>query len=316
MTALRLVFMGTPDIAVPSLAALMEAGHEIACVYSQPPRPAGRGQRERPSPVQAYAEAHGLPVRYPTSLRDSDAQRDFSALGADAAIVIAYGLILPPAILEAPRLGCFNIHMSLLPRWRGAAPIQRAIMAGDTETGVTIMQMDEGLDTGAILRREAVPITGETTAEVLHDLLADRGARLIAETLERVAQGDLVATPQPGDGATYAKKLTREDGRLDWRRDADDLDLQCRALNPWPGTWFENNGERIRVLAAEPVGGSTDAPPGTVIDDRATIACGSGALRLLRLQRPGKAAMEADAFLRGYGLARGTILGVPDDPGS
>ncbi|MBT5049640.1 MAG: methionyl-tRNA formyltransferase [Rhodospirillaceae bacterium] len=316
MTGLRLVFMGTPDIALPSLAALIDAGHDIACVYSQPPRPAGRGQRERPSPVQAYAEEKGIPVRFPTNLKDKAAQQDFAALGADAAIVIAYGLILPQVVLDAPRLGCLNIHTSLLPRWRGAAPIQRAIMEGDTETGVTIMQMDAGLDTGGILAREAVPITGETTAEALHDALAGIGARLVVETLEGLAAGDLVATPQPDEGATYARKLSRDDGRLDWQRDAEALDRQCRALNPWPGTWFEQGGERIRVLAAEPDSDGANHSPGTVIDDRATIACGSGALRLLRLQRPGKAAMESDAFLRGYALTPGMVLGAPDAPGS
>jgi methionyl-tRNA formyltransferase len=314
MAGLRLVFMGTPDIAVPSLAALIGAGHEIVSVYCQPPRPAGRGQHERPSPVQAYAEEKGLPVRYPVSLKDSDTQQEFAALGADAAIVIAYGLLLPQAILDAPRLGCLNIHMSLLPRWRGAAPIQRAIMAGDPETGVTIMQMDEGLDTGAILSSKAVPITPETTAEGLHDVLADIGARLAVDTLSGLEAGTVAARPQPGEGASYAKKLTRNDGSLDWSRGADELDRQIRALNPWPGTWFERDGERIRVLAAQCVGDSSGEPPGTVVDSHATIACGTGSLRLVRLQRPGKAAMDAEAFLRGYSLTSGTVLEVRNVP--
>lgn len=309
MTALRLVFMGTPDIAVPSLASLIEAGHDIVCVYSQPPRPAGRGQHERLSPVQAFAEANGIAVRTPTSLKNPTEQEEFAELGADAAVVIAYGLILPQAILSAPRLGCLNIHMSLLPRWRGAAPIQRAIMEGDVETGVTIMQMDEGLDTGAILSSESVPITPTTTAAGLHDSLAKIGARLVSKTLSELDAGRLVARPQPEDGATYAKKLTRADGRLDWGLGADQLDRHVRALNPWPGTWFEQGGERIRVLAAESVDNSVEKPPGTVIDEHATIACGTGALRLLRLQRPGKSAMDTDAFLRGYALAPATVLG-------
>lgn len=310
MAALRLIFMGTPDIAVPSLAALIGAGHQIACVYSQPPRPAGRGQKERPSPVQAFAESKGILVRYPTSLNTAEVQQEFAALGADAAIVIAYGLILPQAVLDAPRLGCLNIHMSLLPRWRGAAPLQRAIMAGDSKTGVTIMQMDAGLDTGAVLSSEAVPITLETTAESLHDSLAEIGARLVTKTLDELDAGHLVAQPQSDDGATYAKKLSREDGRLDWHDDAVQIHRQIRALNPWPGTWFERDGERIRVLAAMPVDSAAANPPGTVLDEGATIACGKGAIQLTRLQRPGKSALDADAFLRGYTLLAGTVLGA------
>jgi methionyl-tRNA formyltransferase len=319
MTALRLVFMGTPDIAVPALAALIDAGHDIVCVYSQPPRPAGRGQREKPSPVHAFAESRGIPVRCPASLKGAAALKAFAGLTADAAVVIAYGLILPAAILSAPRLGCLNIHMSLLPRWRGAAPIQRAIMAGDTETGVTVMQMDEGLDTGAILATCAVPIAADTTAESLHDALAGIGARLIVEILPDLAAGRIEPRPQPDDGACYAKKLVREEGRLDWRLSAVTLDRRIRALNPWPGAWFDRDGERIRVLAAGPVAGpvvgSGGRAPGTVIDGAPAIACGEGALRLSRLQRPGKSAMEADAFLRGYDLPPGTILPSPDgDP--
>jgi methionyl-tRNA formyltransferase len=308
MDPLRLVFMGTPDIAVPTLAALVEAGHDIVCVYSQPPRPAGRGHRETPSPVQDFAVQHQLAFRCPTSLKDPDIQAAFRALDADAAIVIAYGLILPAAILQAPRLGCFNIHMSVLPRWRGAAPIQRAIMAGDHETGVTIMQMDEGLDTGAILSREVMPIAPTNTAGDLHDALADMGARLIVDTLAGLVSGKIVAQPQPENGATYAHKLTRDEGRLDWQCSADELDRRIRALNPWPGTWFDRDGDRIRVLAAEPIADDAGKPPGFVLDEAPTIACGAGQLRLVRLQRPGKAALPAEAFLRGYAMPPGTML--------
>ncbi len=308
MAALKLVFMGTPDIAVPALEALIAAGHDIVCVYSQPPRPAGRGQRARPSPVQAAADARGLPVRCPTSLKGEEASREFAALGADAAVVVAYGLILPKAVLDAPRLGCFNAHMSLLPRWRGAAPIQRAIMAGDPETGVSIMQMDEGLDTGPVVLSANLPITSDSTAGTLHDALAALGARLIVDALDGVALGRLTAVAQPADGATYAKKLTREEGRLDWGETAEALERKIRALNPWPGTWFEHEGARIRVLAAELRADPSQAAPGTVLDAAPVIACGSGALRLIRLQRAGRAAMDAGDFLRGYDLPPSTVL--------
>jgi methionyl-tRNA formyltransferase len=310
---MRLVFMGTPDFAVPALAALVEAGHEIACVYSQPPRPAGRGQAPRAAPVQLFAEARGIPTRCPRTLRDAGTQADFAALNADAAVVAAYGLILPQPVLDAPRLGCLNIHASLLPRWRGAAPIQRAILAGDAETGVTIMQMDAGLDTGPMLLREAVPITNETTAGELHDMLAPLGARLIVPALEGLAAGTLRPEPQPAVGMTYAPKLGRADGELDWRRSAAELARQVRALTPWPGTWFTHLGQPIKVLRAIEV----DAPaaaPGTVLDDRLTIACSDGALQLLTVQRAGRAPMDAAAFLRGYLLPVGTLLRPVDDP--
>ena len=264
MDPLRLVFMGTPDIAVPTLATLIEAGHDIVCAYCQPPRPAGRGHRERPSPVQEVAVRHRIDIKCPTSLKDPEIQAAFLALDADAAIVFAYGLILPAAILQGPRLGCFNIHTSLLPRWRGAAPIQRALMAGDRETGVTIMQIDEGLDTGAILSREAMPILPTTTAGDLHDALADIGARLMVDTLAGLVSGRVVAKPQPETGATYAHKLSRDEGRLDWRCPADELGRRIRALNPWPGTWFDRDGDRIRVLAAEPIADHDGNPPGVV----------------------------------------------------
>lgn len=312
---LRLAFMGTPDFAVPTLEALAEAGHDIAAVYSQPPRPAGRGHKERPSPVQAYAERYGWPVRTPASLKTAEAQAEFAALNLDVAVVVAYGLILPQAILDAPRLGCVNVHASLLPRWRGAAPIQRAILAGDEETGVTIMQMDAGLDTGPILLQQRVAITAETTAETLHDRLAALGGEMINRALAGLADGSLMARPQPQDGVTYAEKLRREEARLDWRDSAAALERRVRAFTPWPGAYFEapvahprgkKAAERIKVLAAEvrPESGA----PGTVLDDQATIACGAGALRLTRLQRPGKAPMAAAAFLRGFALPAGTVL--------
>ena len=300
--------MGTPDIAVPALAALIEAGHDIACVYTQPPRPAGRGHRLRRSPVHEFAESKGLTVRHPDSLKSPDIQAEFTGLAADAAIVIAYGLILPAAVLAAPRLGCLNIHMSLLPRWRGAAPIHRAIEAGDRETGVSIMQMDAGLDTGPVLVVEKMPITPQTTAGTLHDDLAALGARMIVDIAAKLAAGPVEAMPQDDDGATYAKKITRDQGRLDWRRDAGSLAQLVRAFHPWPGTSFAHGETVIRVMEAEPVEWRGQQAPGTVLDTAPTIACGSGALRLRRLQRPGKAAADADAFLRGYDLPVGTVL--------
>jgi methionyl-tRNA formyltransferase len=308
MSRLRLIFMGTPDFAVPILDGLIEAGHEIVCVMSQPARPAGRGQRERPSPVQAFAEDRRLPVHTPKSLKAPEEQARFAALGADAAVVAAYGLILPKPILGAPRLGCINVHASLLPRWRGAAPIQHAILAGDSQTGISIMQMDEGLDTGPVLFTGAVPITAETTAGSLHDALAVLGCRLVVEALDGLAGGSLAAQPQAVEGVTYATKLGPDAGRLDWTRPAPELDCMIRAFSPWPGTWFEHSGQRIKVLAARIAPGTANSAPGSVLDGAPTIACGSGALQLLRLQRPGKGAMDAPDFLRGYALASGTLL--------
>lgn len=305
-TPLRLIYMGTPDFAVPALETLIGAGHDVICVYSQPPRRAGRGQKARPSPVHAFAEARGIAVRTPKSLRDPDEQAAFVALNADAAVVAAYGLILPPPILEAPRLGCLNIHASLLPRWRGAAPIQRAILADDTETGVTIMQMDKGLDTGDILLSETVAITPETTASDLHDALAARGGPLVVEALDGLAAGSLKAAPQSESGITYAEKLSRDEGRLDWTRPAAYLARAVRAFTPWPGAWFEHDGARIKVLNARVETGS--APPGTIIDDRLIVACGEDALRLLTVQRSGRAPVDTGSFLRGYDLPAGTIL--------
>ncbi|MDR3439192.1 methionyl-tRNA formyltransferase [Telmatospirillum sp.] len=303
---MRIVFMGTPDFSVPILSALQEAGHQVCSVYSQPPRPAGRGHMARPSPVHAFAESLGIEVRTPKSLRNAEAQAAFCALRADVAVVAAYGLILPKAILEAPRFGCLNVHASLLPRWRGAAPIQRAILAGDAVTGVTIMQMDEGLDTGAMLLGGQVPISSATDATSLHDDLSAMGASLIVEALARLSAGSLTATPQPLDGVTYAAKLAKDEGRLDWNRPAALLERAVRAYTPWPGAWFDHAGERFKVLAATVVDGH--GVPGTVLDHHLTVACGEKALRVVRLQRSGKAAMDTDAFLRGYSLVPGTQL--------
>jgi methionyl-tRNA formyltransferase len=309
MTKLRLAFMGTPDFAVPSLQGLIRAGHDVAAVYCQPPRPAGRGHRPVPSPVQRVAQAHGIAVRTPARL-DAEAAV-LAALALDVAVVVAYGLILPKAVLAAPRLGCLNIHASLLPRWRGAAPIQRAILAGDGETGITIMQMDEGLDTGPMLLQEVVPIGPRTTAQQLHDTLAALGARFVLDALDGVAQGSLAAKPQPQAGATYAKKLRREEGALDWRQPAAQLERAVRAFDPWPGAWLEQRGERIKVLAAELAVSPDSAAPGTVLDDRLAVQCGAGALRPLSLQRPGRAAQDVEALLRGFAIAAGTVLSCP-----
>jgi methionyl-tRNA formyltransferase len=256
--------------------------------------------------VQAAAEKMGLPVRTPKSLRNDAEQAAFAALGLDIAVVAAYGLILPKPILDAPKHGCLNIHASLLPRWRGAAPIQRAILAGDAETGITIMQMDEGLDTGAMLLQETVPITAETTAETLHDALADCGGRLIVDALKRVEAGALTPRPQPEDGVTYAKKIEPADAQIDWQGTADAVDRTVRAFAPRPGAWFELEGKRIKLLDVDVAAGS--GVPGTALDDRLTIACGEGAIRAIRLQREGKRAMDAEAFLRGTAVAKGTRL--------
>lgn len=296
---LRLAFMGTPDFSVSILDALVAAGHEVVCVYSQPPRPAGRGQQLQASPVHRRAEALGIPVRTPKSLRKAEEQAEFAALNLDCAIVAAYGLILPQAILDAPRLGCVNVHASLLPRWRGAAPIQRSILAGDAETGVTIMQMDAGLDTGAMLLKDALPITARMNAADLHDALAEMGARLMVAALPGIADGSLPPVPQPEAGVTYAAKLSKDEGRLDLTRPAPELDRQVRGLTPWPGTWIDlANGEKLKVLEAQVVEGS--GAPGTLLDTAPTLACGEGALRLIRVQRPGKGPVDGAAFLRGY----------------
>ncbi len=296
--------MGSPDFAVPALRALHEAGHVIAAVYAQPPRPAGRGQALRPSPVQAVAERLGLAVRTPAGLRkDAEAQAAFAALDLDAAVVAAYGLILPPAMLAAPARGCLNIHASLLPRWRGAAPIQAAILAGDAESGITVMQMEAGLDTGPMLLRAAVPITPRTTGASLHDALAEIGAELILRALDEWP----APVPQPAEGVTYAPKLERADARLDWTQPAAALDRRVRAFDPWPGTATTLGGATLKVLAAEPAEG--DGPAGVTLDDRLTVACGQGALRLLRVQLPGRAALPVEAFLRGHPVPAGAVLG-------
>ncbi|HET9147094.1 MAG TPA: methionyl-tRNA formyltransferase [Acetobacteraceae bacterium] len=301
---MRLAFIGSPGFAVPALVALHEAGHDIAAVYCQPPKPAGRGHRETKCPVHQAAERLGLPVRSPARLRRNEAEAShFAALDLDAAVVAAYGLILPAEFLAAPRRGCLNIHASLLPRWRGAAPIQAAILAGDAKTGITIMQMDEGLDTGPMLLAEAVPIKADDTAASLHDRLAPLGAALILRALRE----NPPPRPQPQQGL-YAPKLSRAGALIDWSQPALQLARKVRAFTPWPGTETRLNGETLKILAAEPVDGS--GPPGTVLDGRLTIACGEGALRLTRVQRAGRAALDAAAFLRGNPVPAGTRLGA------
>ncbi len=294
---MRLVFMGTPDFSVPVLDALVAAGHEVASVYCQPPRPAGRGKKDRPSPVQVRAEALGLEVRHPVSLRGTETQAEFAALKADAAVVVAYGLILPQAILGAPARGCLNIHASLLPRWRGAAPIHRAVMAGDAETGVCIMAMEAGLDTGPVLLREATEIGPEDTTGDLHDRLSAMGARLIVEALARL--NDLTPRPQPAQGVTYAEKIDKAEARIDWTRPAVEVDRAIRGLSPFPGAWCEIGGERARLLRSRLAEGS--GAPGEVLSGL-TVACGDGAVEILQAQRPGKRVMAADEFLRGIDL--------------
>ncbi len=294
---MRCVFMGTPDFSVPVLDALVAAGHEIACVYCQPPRPAGRGKQPRPTPVQARSEALGLPVRTPVSLRGETEQARFAALRAEVAVVVAYGLILPQAILGAPAHGCLNIHASLLPRWRGAAPIHRAVMAGDAETGVCIMAMEAGLDTGPVLLREATEIGPEDTTGDLHDRLSAMGARLIVEALARL--NDLTPRPQPAQGVTYAEKIDKAEARIDWTRPAVEVDRAIRGLSPFPGAWCEIGGERARLLRSRLAEGS--GAPGEVLFGL-TVACGDGAVKILQAQRPGKRVMAAEEFLRGIDL--------------
>ncbi len=288
--------MGTPDFAVPVLEALA-AAHEVVCVYSQPPRPAGRGKKDRPSPVQARAEALGLPVRHPTRLRSPEAQAEFAALKADVAVVVAYGLILPQPVLDAPRHGCLNIHASLLPRWRGAAPIHRAIMAGDAETGICIMQMEAGLDTGPVLLREATRIGPEETTGALHDRLSGMGARLILSALSRLP--DLVPAPQPETGVTYAAKIDKAEARIDWSAPAAEVDRLIRGLSPFPGAWCLAGEERVKLLASRLVEGQ--GAPGQVLGGL-RVACGTGAIEITLAQREGKRAMVPSDFLRGFAL--------------
>jgi len=300
--------MGSPDFAVPVLAAHLDAGHRVAGVYCQPPRPAGRGHHKKRCPVHAFAEDAGLPVLTPKDLKDEGERARFAAFQCDAAIVAAYGLILPKALLAATRLGCFNIHASLLPRWRGAAPIQRAILAGDVKTGITIMRMEEGLDSGPILLAESLSIAADATASTLHDGLATLGARLMVEALAGVAEGRLHAVAQPAQGVTYAAKLAHGEGRLDWRQSGTEVERAVRAFNPWPGAWFEHEGHRIKVLAAEAVGRERGEAPGTVLDNSLSVACGEGALRPTTVQRAGRAPATTAAFLRGYAVVPGTRL--------
>ncbi len=309
MTRYRLAFMGTPDFAVPGLAALLEAGHDVAAVYSQPARPAGRGRKTRPSPVQAFAESRGIDVRTPGTLRDTETQDAFAELDLDLAIVAAYGLILPEGILEAPRLGCLNIHASLLPRWRGAAPIQRAILAGDRVTGISIMRMEAGLDTGPVYLAAPTPIEPGMTAGELHDRLAALGGKLIIEALAGLVAGELQPWPQNDADATYAKKIEKAEARIDWSRPAAEVARQIQAFAPWPGAWCDHDGTRLKLLAAaleEPE--APDGSPGEALDDRLLVACGSGALRVTQLQREGRRLADATEYLRGHPVTKGIRL--------
>lgn len=308
--SLRIAFMGTPEFAARSLAAIAGAGHEIVCVYTQPPRPAGRGQNPRKSPVHALAEAFGIEVKTPERFRETDVLAEFASLDLDVACVVAYGQILPLEALEAPRLGCLNLHASLLPRWRGAAPIQRAIQAGDEVTGVQIMQMEEGLDTGPVLMSEIVPIAPDDTAGSLHDKLMETGAELWPRTLAALERGSLHAMAQAEDGVTYAKKITPAEARIDWSRPAGEVCDHIRGLSPFPGAWFSldtpKGAVRVKVHFAEPEKG--EGEPGEALDDTLLIACGRGAVRLKRLQREGKGMMGADEFLRGTAVPAGSHL--------
>ncbi|HBS49079.1 MAG TPA: methionyl-tRNA formyltransferase [Rhodobacteraceae bacterium] len=302
---MRVIFMGTPEFSVPVLDALVQSGHEIVAVYCQPPRRAGRGKKDRPTPVHARAEALGLPVRHPTSLKSPEEQEAFAELKADVAVVVAYGLILPQPILDAPRHGCLNIHASLLPRWRGAAPIHRAIMAGDAEAGICIMQMEAGLDTGPVLLRRATPIGGDETTDALHDRLSQMGADLIVEALARL--DTLTPQPQPDEGVTYADKIDKAEARVNWTRSAEEIDRQIRGLSPFPGAWTWIDGARVKLLGSRLAHGA--GTPGTVLDDALTVACGSGAVKLTRLQRAGKGAQDAESFLRGCPVPEGAVIG-------
>ena len=294
---MRIIFMGTPEFSVPVLDALVAAGHEIAAVYTQPPRPAGRGKKDRPQAVHLRALELGLPVRHPVSLRNPQAQAEFADLNADIAVVVAYGLILPQAVLDAPRLGCLNIHASLLPRWRGAAPIHRAIMAGDAQTGVCIMQMEAGLDTVPVLLREATGIAPDYTTGALHDRLSAMGAQLVVAALDRLH--DLTREPQPADGVTYAAKIDKAEARVDWAQPAASVACQINCLSPFPGAWCDVAGERVKLLGAVEAQG--DAAPGTVLDGF-TIACATGAVRITTAQREGKRALPVAEVLRGLAL--------------
>jgi methionyl-tRNA formyltransferase len=305
--ALRLVFMGTPDFAVPTLVEIVGGGHEVVAVYTRAPQPAGRGLEPRPSPIAREAERFGLPIFTPKTLKENDAAKAMRAHGADAAVVVAYGLILPKSILDTFPLGCFNLHASLLPRWRGAAPIHRAIMAGDKETGVMVMKMDEGLDTGAIAMAERVSIGADATTGDLHDELARLGADLMLRALAALEKGQLQLTPQAATGATYANKIDKSETRIDWTRPWNEVHNHCRGLSPFPGAWCELPGAgRVKILRTTK--GIGVGQPGRVLDDKLTIACGTGAVRLLELQRAGKQPMSADEFLRGIPIMRANVL--------
>lgn len=308
---MRLAFMGSPDFAIPTLQALLDAGHEVVCVYSQPPKPAGRGKALRPTPVQAFAEARGLGVRTPKSLKALPEQEAFAALGLDAAVVVAYGLILPRAVLEAPRFGCFNLHGSLLPRWRGAAPMQRAIQAGDTITGVQVMGMEEGLDTGPVYASAMTAILPIDTAGSVHDRLAALGGPLMVTALAGIAAGTLEPVAQPEDGVTYAAKIDRAETRIDWAAPAALVDRSIRAFSPFPGAWCHlPGGHRAKVLMSRAEAGVPGAPAGGALDDSLLIACGDGgAVRLLEIQREGKGALDAGDFLRGTPVPAGSVFG-------
>ncbi|SFK51489.1 methionyl-tRNA formyltransferase [Caulobacter sp. UNC279MFTsu5.1] len=307
---MRLAFLGTPDFSVACLAELVAAGHEIACVYSQPPAPRGRGQDLKPSPVHAFADSLGLPVRTPVSMKAPEEIEAFRALDLDAAVVVAFGQILVRDVLEAPRLGCFNLHASLLPRWRGAAPIQRAIMAGDAVTGVQVMRMSEGLDEGPVLMGEQVRIDALETAGTLHDKLAAVGARMLPVALAAIERGGAREVPQAEEGVTYAKKIKSAEARIDWSRPAAEVDRHIRGLSPFPGAWFEAPSDKgpVRVKALLSRVEDGDGEAGAALDDALLIACGDGAVRLLKAQREGKGAQDAEVFLRGFPLAAGTVL--------
>jgi len=302
---LRLIFMGTPDFAVPTLLELVAHGHEIAAVYTRTAKPAGRGMKLQPTPVEVEARRLGIPVATPVTLKTPEALEAFRAHHAEAAVVVAYGMILPQAILDVPPLGCFNLHGSLLPRWRGAAPIQRAIMAGDAETGVMVMRMEEGLDTGPVLMAERTPIARKTYGE-LHDELSRLGADLMARALAALERGSITEQVQPEDGVTYAKKISKEETHIDWTKPAHEIDCLIRGLSPAPGAWCEVKGERLKILYAEPAEGR--GVPGEILDDALTVTCGEGALKLTRLQRAGKSAMSGEVLLRGFALPKGTRL--------
>ncbi|MBK8545432.1 MAG: methionyl-tRNA formyltransferase [Caulobacteraceae bacterium] len=303
---LRIAFMGSPAFGLPTLEALIAAGHEIACVYSQPPRPAGRGKKERLTPVHEFAAARGFEVRTPKSLKKAPEQEAFAALNLDLAIVVAYGLILPKAILDAPKRGALNLHGSLLPRWRGAAPIQRAIMAGDKITGVQVMRMEEGLDTGAILSTATTPIEFDDNTATLHDRLSAIGATLMRDTLDKLERGETTETPQSEEGVTYAHKITPAETRIDWTRPAREIDCMIRGFSPAPGAWFELDGVRIKALLSRQGQGS--GAPGEVLDDNLLIACGEGAVRLITVQREGRGPLASGVFLRGQPVPAGVRL--------